>query len=474
MKRARASGVLLAISALPGPYGIGSLGEPARRFVDFLARARQRWWQILPLVPLGNGASPYMSPSAFAGNPLLIDLDLLAGEGLLTQAELDSARCENLDRVDYSRLNSTRLPLLRLAWQRAKELPACPVELPWLEDYAVFSALHDKYRSGWWEWPRDAVPDPEEMDFHRFLQHTFYRQWFTLKQYANEKGVHLMGDIPIYLSADSVELWRRPEVFELKADGRPSAVAGVPPDAFCPDGQLWGNPLYNWNQQETFDFWKARIGWCAKLYDAVRIDHFRAFHNYWAVPADAETAATGQWLPGPGRKLLDALQEAAPELELIAEDLGDLDAGALEFVSTCGVPGMRVLVFAFTPGAESAFLPHNCGENCVVYTGTHDTPTFVQWLTEADAETAAYARAYLRLREEEGLGWGGICGAWGTRAYLAIAPMQDVLGLGADARMNTPGTIGDHNWSWRVRQEAFNDGVADHLARLTEIYSRAN
>ena len=476
MKRTRASGVLLAVSALPGPYGIGSLGEPARRFVDFLARAGQRWWQILPLVPLGDGASPYMSPSAFAGNPLLIDLDLLAEEGLLTAEELSAARCENPDRVDYRWLNETRLPLLRRAWQRSKGQPGAenPVEMAWLEDYAAFSALHDNYQTGWWEWPADAVPDPEEMDFHRFLQRTFYRQWFALKQYANERGVRLMGDIPIYLSADSVELWRRPEVFELEADGRLSAVAGVPPDAFCPDGQLWGNPLYNWQREEPFTLWQERIGWCAKLYDAVRIDHFRAFHNYWAVPADAETAAQGQWLPGPGMKLLNALQQAAPELELIAEDLGDLDAGAIEFVRTCGVPGMRVLVFAFTPGAESAFLPHNCDENCVVYTGTHDTPTFVQWLHETDGETAAYARTYLRLREDEGLGWGGICGAWGTRAYLAIAPMQDVLGLGADSRMNTPGTTGAHNWSWRVRYEAFNDGVADRLAHLTKIYSRAN
>ncbi len=476
MRRTRTSGVLLAISALPGPYGIGSLGQPARQFVDFLARAKQRWWQILPLVPLGDGASPYMSPSAFAGNPLLIDLDLLAEEGLLTAEERNKARCEDMDRVDYVRLNQTRMPLLRLAWQRSKgqTVESVPVEMAWLDDYAAFAALHDHYQTGWWEWPTGAKPDPEEMDFHRFLQLTFYRQWFALKAYANEKGVRLMGDIPIYLSADSVELWRRPGVFELDAEGHPSAVAGVPPDTFCPDGQLWGNPLYNWQRAETFDFWKERIGWCAKLYDAVRIDHFRAFHNYWAVPACAETAVEGEWRPGPGMKLLNTLQKSAPELELIAEDLGDLDEGALEFVRTCGVPGMRVLVFAFEPGAESAFLPHNCGENCVVYTGTHDTPTFVQWFCEADAATAAYARAYLRLREDEGLGWGGICGAWGTGAYLAIAPLQDVLGLGADARMNTPGTMGAHNWSWRVRSEALNAGVADRLAHLTKIYSRAN
>lgn len=475
MNTKRASGILMAVSSLPGPYGIGSLGKPAFDFVDFLARAGQKYWQLLPLVPPGDGASPYMSQSAFAGNPCFIDLDALVQEGLLTPQEAEQALYYAPDRVDYGWLAQTRMPLLRRAWERAKTRPAPSVpDLPWLEDYAAFSALHEHFRSPCTHWPADAVPDPEEMDFHRFLQQTFYRQWFALKAYANQKGIRLMGDIPIYLSGDSVEMWTRPELFQLDEQGRLKAVAGVPPDAFCEDGQLWGNPLYDWsgNKDGVFAFWQERIAWCQRLYDAVRIDHFRAFHTYWSVPARAATATQGCWEPGPGMELLNALHTAAPKLELIAEDLGDLDAHALEFVRTCGVPGMKVMVFAFDPNAESAYLPHNCHGNCVAYTGTHDTPTFVQWLQEGDPAATAYARSYLRLREEEGLGWGVIAGAWSTAARLAIAPMQDVLGLGADARMNAPGTMGSHNWSWRVRAEALNDYVADHLKQLTCIYRR--
>jgi len=475
MNKSRAAGVLMAVSSLPGPYGIGSLGRSAYAFVDFLARAGQAYWQILPLVPPGDGASPYMSPSSFAGNPYFIDLDLLVAEGLLTPEEVEPARYYAPDRVDYGWLAQTRIPLLRRAWMRAKGQPA-PADaplLPWLEDYAAFSALQDQYPGSCQDWPADAVPDPEEMDFHRFLQTAFYRQWFALKAYANRKGIRLMGDIPIYLSPNSVEMWAQPELFQLDEKGHLRAVAGVPPDAFSEEGQLWGNPLYDWEKPAVFDFWRERIRWCARLYDAVRIDHFRAFHTYWSVPVGARSALEGHWEPGPGRKLLDALHEAAPTLELVAEDLGDLDADALEFVRTSGLPGMKVMVFAFTPGADSAYLPHKCQGDCVVYTGTHDTPTFVQWLNETQEDAARYARDYLRLREDEGLGWGVISGAWATGARLAIAPLQDVLGLGADARMNAPGTMGPHNWSWRVRWEALNPTVADRLAHLTHLYGRA-
>lgn len=468
----RASGILMAVSSLPGPYGIGSLGRPAYDFVDFLASSGQTYWQILPLVPPGDGASPYMSCSAFAGNPYLIDLDLLAQEGLLTPQELDTARYDQPDRVDYGWLADTRIPLLRRAWERNKS--GYNLDLPWLENYAAFCALREQYQTCWQGWPAHAVPNEQEVDFHRFLQTTFYRQWFALKEYANCRGVRLMGDIPIYLSLDSVELWKRPELFQLDPDNNPSAVAGVPPDAFSEDGQLWGSPLYAWEgqRQAVFAFWAERIGWCARLFDAVRIDHFRAFHTYWSVPANARSAKEGHWEAGPGMDLLDVLHQSAPELELIAEDLGDLDAEALHFVRTCGVPGMKVMVFAFDPTTQSAYLPHNCHGNCVVYTGTHDTPTFVQWLNETDDASAQFARSYLRLREDEGLGWGVIAGAWATAARLAIAPMQDVLGLGADARMNTPGTMGDHNWSWRVRSEALNPHVANRLLSVTRTYGR--
>ena len=477
MYDSRASGVLLAVSSLPGPYGVGSLGAPARRFVDFLADAGQTYWQILPLVPPGHGNSPYMSPSAFAGNPDLIDLDELVSMGLLTHQEVEAARRDSPDRVDYAHLQATRMDLLYQAFLRFPGLRAqMPEELhlPWLEDYAKFAALHDQYQTDCSQWPKEAVPDPQRMAFHTLLQDIFYQQWFHLKHYANQKGIRIMGDIPIYLSSHSAEFYFHPELFQVDGQGRLTAAAGVPPDAFTAEGQFWGNPLYDWegHKRQVFLFWKERIHWCSRLYDAIRIDHFRAFHTYWSIPAGAKSAKEGHWEPGPGLELLQLLQTASPKLELIAEDLGDLDQDALHFVRTCGIPGMKVMVFAFDPQGESAYLPHNCQPFSVVYTGTHDTPTFVQFLNEARLEEASYARRYLRLREEEGLGWGVISGAWASGSYLAIAPLQDVLGLGADARMNTPGTMGDHNWSWRVRSEALNPYVSGKLREITRTYRR--
>ena len=473
----RSSGILLAVSSLPGPYGIGSMGAAARKFVDFLVDAGQHYWQILPLVPPGDGASPYMSPSAFAGNPYFIDLDELAADGLLTAEELEGAKWGDPDHVNYNFLAKSRMDLLRTAFIRAKGkfVKEAGPDLPWLDDYAYFAALHDRFQTPFTKWPEELpTPTKDEIDFHIFLQKMFYRQWFALKKYANERGIHIMGDIPFYLSPDSVEVWKHPELFQLDEKGHLATVAGVPPDAFSADGQLWGNPLYDWegHQKEVFDFWLERIGWCAKLYDAVRIDHFRAFHTYWSIPVDAPSAKAGKWIKGPGMPLLDKIREAYPKLELIAEDLGDLDADCLKFVRECGIPGMKIMVFAFDPSAESAYLPHNCVANSVVYSGTHDTPTFVQWLREGDRASVAYAYRYLRLREDEGLGWGVIAGAWATSSRLAIAPLQDVLGLGADARMNTPGTTGSHNWSWRVRIDAFNPYVSGKLKELTRTYRR--
>ena len=476
MIQRRESGILLPIFSLPGPYGIGTLGESARTFVDFLAQAGQHNWQILPLVPPGEGASPYMSPSSFAGNPFFIDLEELAQEGLLTQEELSSACRPHLDRVDYDFLYATRMPLLRLAWQRTGGVYPPLEGAPWLDGYAAFMALHDRYQTAFWRWPHaPPPPTPEEEDFHRFLQSIFYRQWFALKSYANERGVRLIGDLPIYVSPDSVEMWRSPSLFQLGEDGRPAWVAGVPPDAFSATGQLWGNPLYDWtgNPKEVYAWWQERMAWSQRLYDTVRIDHFRGFHTYWAVPAGAETALEGHWEKGPGMALLDGLRTSLPGLEVIAEDLGDLDQAALDFIHASGLPGMNVLVYAFDPIGESAYLPHNCSSNSLIYTGTHDTPTFVQWLFElATPAEREFAFDYLRLREEEGFGWGAICGAWASPARLAIAPMQDVLGLGADARTNTPGTIGPQNWSWRVRQEALNPAVAARLRHITHTYRR--
>lgn len=469
----RAAGVLLPVFSLPGPYGIGAMGRQARDFIDFLAAAGQSYWQILPLVPPGAGESPYMSPSAFAGNPLLIDLDALAEEGLLTPQELESAKYPDPDRVDYDFLRRTRMDLLRLAFRRA---PAPEADWPWLKEYALFAARHDLYGAPWQQWPRPAAEPPaQSVAFHTFLQVTFFRQWHALKSYANGKGIKLIGDLPIYVSPDSVEVFTHPELFLLDDAFSPSRVAGVPPDAFSAVGQLWGNPLYDWDghREEVFAWWKRRMIWASTLYDVVRIDHFRGFHTYWSVPAGASDAREGRWEAGPGQALVDYLRAEVPGLEYIAEDLGDLDREALDFIANSGLPGMKILVYAFDPVGESAYLPHNGIPNSVMYTGTHDTPTFVQWLLEeADEAQRRYAMDYLRLRADEGYGWGVIAGAWASPCRLAIAPFQDILGLGGDARLNRPGTLGKHNWSWRVRREAINPDVAARLRGVTRTYRR--
>ena len=489
----RASGVLLPIFSLPGPYGTGTLGTQARKFVDFLSESGQQYWQILPLVPPGDGASPYMSASSFAGNPFFLDLDALAAEGLLTKKELAQAICPDLDRVDYTWLQEVWPPLLRKAWTRGKTLYAKELstftaqESQWLPDYALFLALRD-YLDGkeLQDWPEDIRNrNPERLDalrkalkdeiaYHSFLQFLFYRQWTQLKVYANSKGISIIGDLPIYVSPDSVEVWTHPELFLLDEDLNLSGVAGVPPDAFSATGQYWGNPLYRWSvhKKTQYDWWRKRGTHMARLYDVVRIDHFRAFHTYWSIPAGAETAMEGHWEPGPGMELVEALSKI-PGLSLIAEDLGDLDESVHAFIAESGLPGMKVLPYAFDPVGESAYLPHNCPRNGVIYTGTHDTPTFVQWLfEEASPAERDYACDYLRLREDEGFGWGAVCGAWASPCALAIAPMQDLLGLGADARMNAPGTMGPQNWSWRVREAALNPAVSSRLRHITRTYRR--
>ena len=491
MLQGRSSGILLPVFSLPGPYGIGTLGEGARRFVDFLSQARQHTWQILPLVPPGSGDSPYMSPSAFAGNPWLLDLEDLHQRGLLTAEELSAAQYPDPDRVDYAWLRETRPTLLRAAWRRDQETAAradfLAREAHWLPDYALFRAIHDQLDLPLDQWPeelRRRVPAAlgqarkelaEEVDFQVFLQYHFFRQWDALKAYANQRGVAIMGDLPIYVSADSAEVWAQPQLFQMDGDFVPSAVAGVPPDAFSDVGQHWGNPLYDWagHRQELFGWWVRRMKHAARLYDRLRIDHFRGLHTYWSIPAGAKAALEGHWEEGPGQPLLDLLSREVPELELIAEDLGDLDEAARQFIAASGIPGMKILVYAFDPVGESAYLPHNCPPQSVVYTGTHDTPTFVQWLfEEASPDERDYASDYLRLRPDEGFGWGAVCGAWGAPSSLAIAPLQDVLGLGKDARVNFPGTTGPENWSWRVRADALNPGVADHLGKITRTYRR--
>ncbi len=490
--KGRSSGILLPVFSLPGDYGIGTLGKSARQFIDFLSTAGQKVWQILPLVPSGSGNSPYMSPSAFAGNPLLLDLEDLSARNLLTPEELSCACFSDPDRVDYDRLRENRYPLLKKAWSRDGNTEARSAFLAqqanWLPDHALFCALSRHFGCPLDVWPDKAarLREPaalagyrarlaEEIDFEVFLQYHFFRQWGALRQYSKAHGIAIMGDIPIYVSADSAQVWSNPALFQLDESFAPFNVAGVPPDAFSGQGQHWGNPLYDWENQRSplFQWWAGRLKNAALLYDMVRIDHFRGFHTYWSIPVRAQSALEGHWEQGPGRSLIDFLSAQVPELALIAEDLGDLDADARSFIQHSGLPGMKVLVYAFDPSADGAYLPHNCPVHSVIYTGTHDTPTFVQWLfSEASPGAQAFAIDYLRLRAEEGFGWGAVCGAWMSPSWLAIAPLQDVLGLGADARVNFPGTTGQENWSWRVRSDALNAEVASRLKRITHTYRR--
>ncbi len=491
----RSSGVVLHITSLPGDYGIGSMGQEARNFVDFLQRSGQQHWQLLPLNPVGLGNSPYMSTSVFAGNPLLIDLSELAERGLLTWDEVNTARSDWLDRVDFDRVWRTRPALLELAYHRADKALLEQVDAfqqeqsDWLPDYCLFMAARDHFKGATLvTWPDKALlrREPAAMERYRTLladriayyafgQYLFFEQWEKLHTYANDRGIKIIGDLPIYVSGDSSDVWAHPNLFLVDEDLRPTKVSGVPADAFNADGQRWGNPLYAWDVHaaDDYDWWCRRVAQSMKFYDVLRFDHFRGFDTYWAIDADCESALVGQWCQGPGMKLLNALRKKLPEAEFIAEDLGLLSESAYQLVRDSGLPGMRVLVDAFDASGCSTFLPHCCPVNAVMYTSTHDTTTFVQWLTEtSNPPERDFATKYLRLRENEGYGWGAVCGAWASPCILAMTTMQDILGLGGDARMNAPGTTGTHNWSWRVRREALNDGVSGRLREITRTYCR--
>ncbi len=496
MNEKRLSGLVMPISSLPGPYGIGSLGRPAFEFVDFLAEAGQSYWQILPSTPTGFGDSPYQSPSALAGNPYFIDLDWLYAKGFLTGEERMSVAADgNPDAVDYGLLYQNRLPLLRLAARRG--IPAMKRETDaflkknadWLPDYALFMALKEKFGMvGLDEWPdknaRLAKPAAlasyrvelaDDIALHVFLQTVFFTQWDELKTYANRKGVRFIGDMPIYVSNDSAEVWAHPENFQINAKGAPRVVAGVPPDYYAATGQLWGNPIYDWEHMKKtgYAYWLALLSHMKRRFDVTRIDHFRGFYNYWAVPAGEKTAMKGAWKAGPGMDFIKTIRRKYPAMELVAEDLGDLDAEVTAFFEKAGYPGMDVLIYAFDVHGDSSYLPHNTGRNRVLYTSTHDAPPFIGWLTEeASPEQRDMAVDYLRLNEREGFNWGALRAVWSSGAGLAMAPLQDVLGLGMDARVNIPGTLGGLNWRWRVRREALNSEVAERLRHITALYRR--
>ncbi len=496
MPISRASGIVMHISSLPNPYGIGTFGDSAYAFIDFLHQSKQTYWQILPLVPTGYGDSPYQSCSAAAGNPYFIDLDYLRRDGLLEFDQYAYVNYgQNLDYVDYGTLYTARYHVLRLAFQQGKtklkaELDAFrAAQAEWLPDYALFMSIKAHFGMvALADWPdadlRRRKPAAlkkyaellaEEVIFHEFLQLLCFKQWFALKSYANAQGIKIIGDIPIYCAEDSAEAWAQPKLFKLDSTGAPSVVAGVPPDLYSKTGQLWGNPIYDWDHHEKtgFAWWIWRIQHTQKFYDVIRIDHFRGFESYWEVPAGETTAMSGKWVKGPAMKFINAIRNAVPDVEIIAEDLGDLNNDVRDFLAETGLPGMKLLVDAFDPSSESEFLPHNIIKNCIAYTSTHDSPSFIDFFyNKATKQQQDYASDYLRLQAHEGLNWGAVKTIWASPACLAMAPMQDILGLGADARMNEPATLGGKNWQWRVRFDALNDNVERILRDVTTTYWR--
>ncbi len=487
----RSGGVLLPIFSLPSPYGVGTLGAEARRFVDFLAQAGQRYWQILPICPTGYGDSPYSSFSTFAGNPYFIDLDLLCRAGYLTRREVREAGFTQDGQVHYDELYEKRYPLFRKAYARfLKNTPAdfgafC-AENDWLEDYALFAALKDlNGGKAWQEWPeplrrrrKGALEKAgqalsQEVTFWKFLQYLFYRQWGDLKDYANQRGVSIIGDLPIYVALDSADVWADPGQFQLDGDLRPTEVAGCPPDAFTADGQLWGNPLYDWEKMKRggYAWWLRRVAHQREIYDVLRIDHFRGFEGYYAIPAGEDTARNGRWRPGPGLDFFRTLERRLGKSPIIAEDLGFLTDGVRQLLADTGFPGMKVLEFAFDAREDSDYLPHNYTRRCVVYTGTHDNSTVLGWAQSAAPEDVAFAAEYLAAGPREGLNWAMMRGAWSSVADLAIVQMQDLLGLGDEARINTPSTVGE-NWRWRMDKKALTPKLARKLRRYMELYRR--
>ena len=488
----RSAGILLPISSLPSKYGIGCFDKAAYVFVDFLKDAGQTCWQILPLGQTSYGDSPYQSFSTFAGNPYFISLDALCDEQLLTKEECEAAALPDTDYIDYSRLYETRYSLLRKAYNRMENDNAVSeftASQPWLEDYALFMALKDHFGGVSWDnWTEDIRLRKEdalkhwkerlakEIGFYQFLQYQFFRQWNNLKAYANANGIRIIGDIPIYVAFDSADAWANPELFQLDEMGLPKAVAGCPPDGFAADGQLWGNPLYDWEYHKGtgFKWWIERLRQCFAMYDVVRIDHFRGFDEYYSIPYGDKTAKNGHWEQGPGMELFHAVEAALGKREVIAEDLGFLTDSVKQLLASTGFPGMKVLEFAFdSRDTGSGYLPHCYPNNCVVYTGTHDNDTILGWFETAPEEFQNNAIRYLRLTKEEGYHIGMMRCAWASVADTAIMQMQDFLGLGVEGRMNTPSTPGG-NWTWRCLPGDYNNELADWLYEETKIYDRLN
>lgn len=489
----RSSGILMHITSLASPYGIGTFGKEAYEFVDFLVKSGQKYWQVLPLNPTGLGDSPYQPFSAFAGNPYFIDFDILAEEGLLEKGQYQNMDFgSNNTKVDYEKIFNNKMPILRIAFKNCKEKHKEKIKSfrdenrEWLEDYALYMSIKSKfYLSSWQQWDENIKLRKikalnycrkvlkEEIDYWVFLQYMFFSQWTELKNYSNNNGIKIIGDIPIYVAEDSADTWANSEMFLLDKNKKPIVVSGCPPDAFSATGQLWGNPIYDWSylEKNNYKWWIQRIKRNIILYDLIRIDHFRGFESFWQVPYGEETAVNGKWEKGPGIKLFDEVKKSLGKVNIIAEDLGYLTKEVTEFRIITGFPGMKVLEFAFDTREESDYLPHNYDKHCIVYTGTHDNETVIGWMENANIKDINFAKRYLKLNKREGYNWGFIRGALSSVANLAIAQLQDYLGLGSEARMNIPSTVGG-NWQWRVDKKYLNDKLAKKIRGITKLYGR--
>lgn len=491
----RASGILMHISSLPSDYGIGTMGKEAYKFVDFLAEAKQTYWQILPICPTSYGDSPYQSFSTHAGNPYFIDLDILCEEGLLQKSDYSKMKWEHdKTHVDYENIYNKRFDVLRIAFENFKKTDLTRFNIfleeneYWISNYALFMSI--KYESegkSWPEWEeglkkRDShalwvFKSAHENDvmFWEFLQFKFFEQWKKLKSYANDNGVQIIGDIPIYVALDSTAVWVHPDLFELDGDLNPTAVAGCPPDAFSPTGQLWGNPLYNWarHRETDYNWWIDRMRASAELYDMVRIDHFRGFDSYYAIPYGDKTAENGCWREGPGIELFNFIEGRLGKLPVIAEDLGFLTPSVMQMLAESGFPGMKVLEFAFDPREESNYLPYNYDKNSVVYIGTHDNDTIIGWKKDMDKETINFCKKFLDIDSDNDseFVWKFIKTAFACVSDTVIIQMQDYLELGSEARMNIPSTLGG-NWEWRAKKRDITKSLAAKIADITRTYGR--